>query len=574
MRARRALPVVAGALGLIGLGLVTPPPVAAADPPALVVRGQFQADAGQVGETGTEISAFDPASDRLFSTNGALNRLDVVDLRDVDAPVLLDSVDMAPYGSGLQSVAVHDGLVAVAVQGALKTDAGVVVLLDAASLAVLEVVPVGALPDMVTFTPDGTRILVANEGEPLCTAYDADTDTPTFTDPVGSISVIDVSGGPASASVATAGFGAFDAQKAALAAEGVRFNFFDNSVSQQLEPEYITVSPDGSTAWASLQEANAIAVVDVATATVTDVYPLGLKDHRLPQFAIDASNEDGPGGDQLPGSFRTWPVSGMYMPDAVASFETGGVEYLITANEGDAREWYVGDDEDAELCFVDVERIKDLDLDTTIPELSDPDLQDDDQLGRLNATTTALSTQNGAEEYTSLAVFGGRSATIRNAATGAIVWDSATDPSTDLEDITLAAGTVDDGRSDDKGSEPEAVTVIEAYGTTLALVGLERTSGIVLYDVSDPAAPTFLQYATPPGDESVEGLFTVSAADSPTGTPLVIASHEVSNTVRVLELTGTEPASTPTPVPAVPTVPVVPQAPAAAPVTARPSFVG
>lgn len=579
MSRRLALIGLAAAVGSASIGLLAPT-AGAEDPPSLVARGQFSAVGDDDGEAGTEISTFDPSTDRLFSTNGAQNRLDVVDLADIDAPTLIDSIDLGPYGTGVQSVAAHDGLVAVVVSSSPKTDPGRLVLFDAATLAERNALTVGALPDMVTFTPDGSTILVANEAEPLCTAFDDDTDTATFVDPDGSVSVVDVSGGAAAATVDTATFTAFNGQKAALAASGVRFNFFDNTVAQQLEPEYISVSEDGATAWVSLQEANAVGVLDIGSATFTDIIPLGLKDHSTGRYDIDASNEDGPGGDELAGNFQTWPVSGMYMPDALAAFTIAGTEYFMTANEGDAREWFVGDDEDDDLCFADVERVKDLTLDTTLPEFSDPAIQDDDRLGRLNATTTAWSQRNGEDEYTELAVFGGRSATIWNGATGAIVWDSADDIATDLEQITLANGTFADNRSDDKGSEPEAVAVAEAYGRTLAVVGLERTSGVVLYDISEPTAPAFLQYIAPAGDESVEGLFFISAADSPSGRPLVLASHEVSSTVRVLEVFGTEPvldvATPETPgasqTPVSPTA--TPLATRATPTRANPSFTG
>lgn len=576
MSRRIALIGLAAAVTTGSLGFLAPT-AGAEDPPSLVARGQFAAQGDDDGEAGAEISAFDPSTDRLFSTNGAQNRIDVVDLSDINAPTAIDSVDLSSYGAGVQSVAVHDGLVAAVVSAAPKTDPGTLVLFDAATLAELNSLTVGALPDMVTFTPDGSTVLVANEGEPLCTAYDDQTDTPTFVDPDGSVSVVDVSGGAAAATVQTATFTAFNAQQATLASAGVRFNFFDHTVAQQVEPEYVTVSEDGSTAWVSLQEANAVAVLDIASATITGILPLGLKDHSTGQYDIDASNEDGPGGDELAGNFQSWPVSGMYMPDAIAAFEIDGTEYFMTANEGDAREWFVDDDEDDELCFADVERIKDLTLDTTLVPFADPTIQDDDQLGRLNATTTAFSIQNGDDEYTDLAVFGGRSATIRDGASGAIVWDSADSISTDLERITLANGTFADNRSDDKGSEPEAVAVTEAYGRTLAVVGLERTSGVVLYDITDPTAPTFLQYIAPAGDESVEGLFFVSADDSPSGRPLVLVSNEVSSTVRVLEVLGTDVvAEVATPdTPDTPDTPTpVPASLAAVPTRANPSFTG
>ena len=222
-------------------------------------------------------------------------------------------------GAEINSVAVHDGLVAVAVQAALKTDPGRVALFRAADLALLGSATVGAQPDMITFTPDGRTVLLANEGEPSDDYQ---------TDPVGSISIVDVSA-PAAPMVRTADFSAFNAQKTALLSAGVRIYGPNASVAQDLEPEYIAVSADGRTAWATLQENNAFAKIDIASATVTDILPLGFKDHGVAGNELDASDTDG-GTINI----RTWPgVRGLYLPDSIASYSAGGQTYLVTANE-------------------------------------------------------------------------------------------------------------------------------------------------------------------------------------------------------------------------------------------------
>ncbi len=204
---------------------------------------------------------------------------------------------------------------------------------DAKTQAKLNQVNVGSLPDMVTFTPDGTKVLTANEGEP-----------DGGVNPEGSVSIIDISGGVQNASVTLADFNDFDSQKAALQAEGVRL-FGDNgtaTVSQDVEPEYITVSSDSTNAYISLQENNAIAILDLTTSTITDIFPLGVKDHSLPGNGLDASDRDG--GINI----QTQPVFGLPMPDAIATYNAGGVDYIVTANEGDAR------DEDARVGGLNV----------------------------------------------------------------------------------------------------------------------------------------------------------------------------------------------------------------------------
>jgi hypothetical protein len=221
--------------------------------------------------SGSEISAYDPASQQLFVISGG-TRVEVLDLSHPSNPRLVRTIDLAAFGGGANSVTVSHGLIAVAVAASPETDPGKVVFLNASG-DVLGQVTVGALPDMLTFTPDGRKILVANEGQP--SSYGQ----PDSIDPVGSVSIIDVSNGVANATVATAGFDSFNDQKADLQAKGVRIFGPGATVAQDLEPEYITISNDSKTAWVALQENNALAVIDIATATVTNILPLGLKDH-------------------------------------------------------------------------------------------------------------------------------------------------------------------------------------------------------------------------------------------------------------------------------------------------------
>lgn len=214
---------------------------------------------------GAEISAFDPGSDRLFVISGG-TELQVLDLSDPSNPALIGVLDVSAYGGGANSVTVKNGIVAIAVENDIVTDPGSVVFFDTDG-TFLNQVTVGALPDMLTFTPDGSKILVANEGEP-----------DGGIDPVGSVSIIDLSGGVASATVQTADFSAFVGQEAALKVAGVRL-FPGKTIAEDAEPEYIAVSADGTTAYVTLQEINAVAVVNIANATITEIQPLGLKDH-------------------------------------------------------------------------------------------------------------------------------------------------------------------------------------------------------------------------------------------------------------------------------------------------------
>ena len=287
-------------------------------------------------QSAAEIPAFDAASKRAFVVNAQSGKLDVLDLSDPKNPKKVGEVNatsVLTHGE-VNSVAVQGGLVAVAIQAKPKTDAGRIAIYQASDLKLLGSATVGALPDMLTFTPDGKTVLVANEAEPS-DDYQID--------PEGSISVVDVSN-PASPTVHTADFKAFNSRAAELRAKGVRLlgpnagNTGKATVAQDLEPEYIAVSPDGKTAWVTLQENNAIALVDITKATVTDIVALGYKDHGLAANALDFADSD---GKNAVIDIKVAPnVLGMYQPDALAAYRAGdGQTYLVTANEGDARAW-------------------------------------------------------------------------------------------------------------------------------------------------------------------------------------------------------------------------------------------
>ncbi|MFN9705292.1 MAG: choice-of-anchor I domain-containing protein, partial [Planctomycetota bacterium] len=278
----------------------------------------------QAANNAGEIVAFDPGSNRFFVTNGVGQSLNVYAMSATGNAVFVQSI---PLGGAPNSVAVKNGLVAAAVEGATGQAAGFVRFFDAATGAANgAAVTVGAMPDMLVFTPDGSKVLTANEGE-------ADLATGLI-NPEGSVSIVDV----ATRIAVTASFAPWNSQKASLQAAGVRIvNNNGITLAQDLEPEYLTIDAAGATAYVTLQEANAIAEVDIATATVTQIRPLGFKDHGLPGNEFDASNTDG-----INGNFVNHPVYGLQMPDAITSFTIGGVTYLATANEGDSRADFFG----------------------------------------------------------------------------------------------------------------------------------------------------------------------------------------------------------------------------------------
>ncbi len=461
-------------------------------------------EVGQIAlgtEGAAEITAYDPYTEKLFVvSNDSDSRVDVVDLHDPANPTLLEAIDITPYGGGANSVAVSEGLLAVAVEADPAQHPGLVVFFSTDNLHEVRQVIVGALPDMVIFSPDGKYVLSANEGEPS-DEYDAD--------PPGTVSIIDLDHDFA---VTTLDFSAFAGQQAALAANGLRVFGPEASLAQDLEPEYIAVSDDSKYAWVSLQENNGIARLDLTSKTIAEIFPLGFKDYSLSENAIDVSDRD----DQI--QRNPWPVFGMYQPDAIAAYEVGGVTYVVTANEGDARD-YDG--------FSEEERVKDLTLDAdAFPDAET--LQQEDQLGRLEITTT-LGDTDGDGDYEALYSYGARSFSIWDGATGEQVYDSGNE----LEQEVIAAGRYDDGRSDAKGVEPEGVVLGQVGEQTIAFIGLERADAVAVYDVTNPYAPQFLQLLV--SGDAPEGLVFVSADDSPNEKSLFIVSSEGDGVVKLFQ---------------------------------------
>ena len=485
-----------------------------------------------------EITAFDAATARLFVVNGANGTVDVLDLKDPRNPVKVGSISVTSIGASVNSVAVHDGLVALAIEASPKTDPGSVALYNAADLKLLETFKVGALPDMLTFTPDGRYLLVANEGEP--SGYGV----PGAVDPEGSVSVVTINRGGASV-VRTADFRAFNGQEAALRAQGVRIFGPGATVAQDLEPEYIAISEDSKTAYVTLQENNAIAVVDIATARVLDVRGLGFKDHNVAGMGLDASDEDG-GVNTNTGTpaikIQPYPVKGMYQPDGIAAYTVDGQTYLITANEGDARADWPGFNEETRVrtyCTAGLDP-------AVFPDAANLIL--DSNLGRLRITTTpngGVTGKNAAGQCNELYAFGARSFSIWSSGISR-VYDSGDQ----LEQRTKALPNVNfnashdsdtlDGRSTSKGPEPEGVVLGRIGSKVYAFIGLERVGGVMVYDVTQPRAPSFVTYLNTrsgaTGDLGPEGLIFIPASKSPNGKPLVVVGNEVSGTTAIFQV--------------------------------------
>ncbi|PWC29423.1 choice-of-anchor I family protein [Teichococcus aestuarii] len=452
---------------------------------------------------GAEVVAFDEAR-QLVLVLGP-DGVDALRMQDGSLAFSLPAAGAGPFGTG-NSVAVHGDVVAVAYDGATPGSNGTVALyqLDAAGTGatLLRSVTVGAVPDMVTFTPDGSRLLVAIEGEPT-DDYAAD--------PAGGVAVIDVAAGTST----FVDFGGFDT--AALRAAGVRITGPAGTLAAtDLEPEYIALSADGRTAYVTLQENNAVAVLDLDGMAFTAVHALGTKDHSVAGQGLDPSDRDG--GPAI----VTAPVSGLYMPDGLATFTRDGKTYLVTANEGDAREW--GD-------YADTDRLKNvtLDADSFGGAAAVAELQSDTRLGRIDVLTTEGDT-DGDGDIDVITTLGGRSFSIWE------VTDSGLTQTFDSGDmmervlIEQFPALFDDGRSDNKGPEPESVTLAELDGVLHAFVALERTDSVMAFRIDSPTNVTYAGLI--PTSDAPEVIQVVDTA----GGPVLIAPGEGDGQVQASRL--------------------------------------
>ncbi|MES2454561.1 MAG: choice-of-anchor I family protein [Bacteroidota bacterium] len=461
-----------------------------------------------IGELGAaEISAYDPETKKLFVVKNEneglpnqVNRIEVIDFKNPAAMTVIGNISVQPYGGAVNSLAVHSGKLAAAVQATDKTSNGKVVVFKTSDHSKIAEINVGALPDMVTFSPDGKYIMSANEGEPN-TTYSAD--------PEGTVSIISVNENYA---VTTLNFAAMASQETALKQKGFRIFGPGNNFLKDIEPEYITISSDSKTAWVTLQENNGIAKIDIASKTITNIFPLGFKDYNTDGNEID------PTDDNKAYAAAKWPVKGIYMPDAIAVLENNGIPYLFTANEGDSRDYE---------AFSEVKRIKEktVILDPTIfPDAAE--LKKDGKLGRLYITTT-LGDTDGDGDFDALYSLGSRSFSVWNGNDGNRIFDSKNE----LDIKCVAANTYDDGRSDDKSVEPEGVTVGTVGHKKIAFIGMERADAVAVYDVTNPASPVFLKLLK--CGDAPEGVLFIPAKDSPTKKSLLVVSSENDGVIKV-----------------------------------------
>ncbi|MCL2230151.1 MAG: choice-of-anchor I family protein [Treponema sp.] len=480
---------------------------------------------GSVSESGgvAEIVVYNNDSKQIYLVNGAIGSLDIVDAsglrsgRFTEMP-LYKRIDVSAMGTAngfnygdLTSVAVstRNRIIALSVHHNSYSEQGYVVILNYEGEYVRHY-RAGVQPDMICFTPDEQYILTADEGEPREGYGAGRIDSP------GTVTIINVGTHEAR----TVGFEAFNnahARTAFLNSGGILNRGAQPSLD--FEPEYIAISENSRTAYVALQEANAIAVLDIASGTFTSVMGLGFKNHNLPQNSLDVLRD---GKIEL----RTQNLYGAYQPDGIAVVTLRGTTYVLSANEGDAREWGSGSNAYNDILQFNIDGSRFDTINNSLKEgLAD------------------------GERY----LFGARSFSIWNLNDGTanLIYDSGNEFETRTagyfpNNFNASHTNNDlDSRSGRKGPEPEYVTTLQIGRSTYAIIGLERIGGIMLYDISNPASVNFTDYINTRnfsgselgnmGDLGPEGLYAVEAAASPTRRPLIFVANEISGTISVYE---------------------------------------
>ena len=500
----------------------------------LELAGRYDSESG---DGGAVFTAYADKAEKLFVVNSAEKALDIVDLSDAGDDLTLDrtkriefdGVDgLDPIGE-ITSVVVDkkESFVAVSLAAEIPQDDGWVVFLDMKG-NVLKVIGAGPKPSMMVLTPDNNTLLVANEGEP---------DDLYTTDPEGSVTVIDVRSGIRKASPITVGFEGVPVE------ETVRKTDPTATYPESFEPEHITAAKDSKTAYVSLQESNALAVLDLIAMEFTGVFDMGVKDHTLPDSRLDSCDMDNI-------NIAQYPVLGMYMPDDVELVTVKGKEYLITANEG-AWQNYSKWNDTITINEIKAEGLLGLDaskygglgqaaIDAMVAASGFKD-----GLGRMVVSRLEGMGEDG--KYDALYSFGGRSFSIVEAKSMELVYDSGDE----LEEITAKslykyfnASSEDaarDARSVSNGPAPQAIATGVINNSTYAFIGLGEVGGVAAYSLDDITDPEFVSYSASRdfagnADSGPADIIFVDADKSPTGEALLAVACEASGTVALYEV--------------------------------------
>lgn len=487
---------------------------------------------------------YDHQTQRVFVASADRHNIEGLDISDPYNPVKVVNIDLLPYGGEANNIALHKGILAATVEDAFdESQPGRIVFFSLDGTLLTEPIVLGRL-SRIAFSEHGDFLVATISGSP----NDEYTD-----DPESYVVIVELPGTNWGAcrnghkschldpQVTIVGWQGYNDRREELIAKGVRILFPTATVAEDLETSGMTIGPDGRHAYVNLNVNNALAVIDIDSKTVSDIWAYGYKDHSLPGNGIDVSDKD----NMI--NITDWPLRSFYQPKDIAAFRAGGQEFLATANEGNLL------DKDA---FTEVASFGGLNLDPHAFPNAD-ELGAQEALGRIDLSSL-YGDEDGDGDIDQLYTGGARSFSIFTP-DGELIFDSGDD----FEQITAQAipecfNCTDDqnnfdSRSRKKGPEPEHIVIGKVGGRQYAFITFERISGIMAYDVTDPYHPTFQQYINNRnfdhepddvcgergepellgceiiGDLEPEAISFIPASKSPLGVAMLVVMHEASD---------------------------------------------
>lgn len=418
----------------------------------------------------------------------------------------------------------------------------------------------GVQPNMAVFTADSKKLLITNEGEHKSTY--------TVTDPKGTVTIIDFSrnSDPTRITPTEVDFSAFTADE--LIENSILLNKIKNTnVTEEnpdtyipvepqydLEPESIAVNDAGTTAYVCLQEANAIATLDLTTNEFVDIRSLGFIDYSDETNAIDVVLDK----TYSPTTYQY--TYGVPMPHSIELIEIEGTTYLLTANEGASRTY----------CYnTSTKFISNLTTATLTSNEPKVDANGDpvyDANGEevyptaasvqvLNNTYTA-GLEEGVEEDgsdTPHYIFGTRSFSIYEADSMSLLYDSANSLEAKTNELLPSNfNCTNNMMGKEKGAtargvEPKAVITSAINGRYFAFIALEAIGGVMVYEITDPSTPEYINYINTrdfstsiKGDVSPGCIALADANSSKNELPTFFVGYDVTATLGSYTITATD----------------------------------
>ena len=419
---------------------------------------------------GSEIVSVQASSLRVIVSNSVEGLVDILQLDPAKGLERIARHSLVAPGAGeITSAAFHprEAIFAVCVRDSDSLKNGHVEFRAAADGKLLKRIEIGVWPDSLAFSPSGEFVVVANEGEGYVRAGEG------FRSGEGSISLIDLRGGVANAKHSLINLPDLAGVEGATQAEhkrllereidGEELKVPFGTSPEHIEPEYVAFSPDGARAYVSLQENNAIAVIDVQQGKLDTVFGLGTVRH-----AADIVDD----GKYEPSA----ELFALREPDGIAVSADG--RYLLTADEGDSDPKIAKTQ--AGLPSGGGRTVSVFDA-ITGKLLGDTASQLDDMAAKAGVYPDARSPNKGSEPegVVSFAAFGKRLAVATLERADALALIDLEQPAQPKVLQVIGAGE----GAGSGGLAPEGLAHVEKDGRHYLVTGLEKSGNVALFEL-------------------------------------------------------------------------------------------